>query len=161
VEEPALDTQRVPSAATETQSESDALTADPDRHEAQPGITETDPMPGEATDLPNGDGEETVAGTDEESEADFNGFEDIGTRGPRHVSTKQSDTALDRVVQAPVVINRSVAEQEAYDNELVPIIPRRTQMRNYVGGVWYNLIKGQEQFVPRTVADHFRDKGWL
>lgn len=149
VHEAEQDIVRVPSAATEGQSETDAMDADPDRHEAQAPITDTDPVPGETTDIPEGvDVEE------------FNGFEDIGTRPSRHVGRAQ-EMVQERAIQAPVVINRTEAEQLAYDNELVPIIPRITRMRNSVNGQWYNLVKSQEQWVPRSVAEHFRSKGLL
>jgi hypothetical protein len=153
VEEPPLDIERVPSAATETQSQADANALDTDRYAAQPGITDTDSLVTEASDV----GEDTDTGDDEE---DFSDFEDIGERPPRHVSQKQGHPE-ERLVQAPVRINRTEVEQQEYDSELVPIIPRKTQMRNYVSGEWYNLIKGVEQFVPRSVERHFKDKGLI
>jgi len=154
------DIQKVPSAATESQSQSDAQDADSDRYEAQLPVTETDAAPGEATDLPNITGDARVETVDDVGE-DFSGFEDISTRSPRHVSAVASPPPMERAIQAPVVVQRSAAEQEAHDREMEPIVPRRTQLRNYVGGQWYNLIKGQEQFVPRVVANHFREKGLI
>lgn len=156
------DIQKVPSAATTSQSESDALDADPDRHEAQPVVTATDAAPGEVSDVTESGVEESgVRVETDDAGEDFSGFEDIATRSPKHVSAVTAPPPPDRAIQAPVVIHRSAAEQAAHDGEMVPIIPRRTQPRNYVSGQWYNLIKGQEQFVPRVVADHFRDKGLI
>lgn len=154
-EEAPLDTQRVPSAATDAQSQADAEAADPDRYEAQPDITGTDALPAEPTDTVSVE----EADADAADEADFGGFEDIGVRGPKSVATK--DSGAQRVIQAPVVIHRDAVEEAAFQNELVAIVPRKTQQRNFINNTNYALVKGQEQFVPRSVADHFRDKGLI
>ena len=151
--EVAMDTQRVPSPATTEQSAADANAADPDRYQVQEGISDTDPLPGEPTDLP------TDEDPSDEDVEEFRGFEDISTRPLRKgVGAVEAET---RVIQAPLVINRSEAEQEAYDAELVPIIPRVTQQRVSINGRWYNFVKGMEQFVERSVAEHIRSKGLI
>jgi hypothetical protein len=167
--EASLDTERIPSPATDSQSQEDALAGDSDRYQAGPGITETDPLPGEATDVGveeaallvedadvDGDGNED----DDPEEEDFGGFEDLNQRQTKKGIASGGATKTVRAEPvAPLVIQRSVADQEEYDMELVPIIPRITQQRVNIGGEWYNFIKGMEQFVPRAVADHLRSKG--
>jgi hypothetical protein len=162
--EAATDVTRVPSPATIAQSEDDATLADPDRYQAQPGVTDTDPIEGEATDLPMDENvdddelvdEDVVDGVEEE----FTGFEDISER-PRRVGALPNAQARQSTTLTPTVIHRSEAEQEAYDMELVPIVPRINQQRVNIGGQWYNFIKGMEQYVPRAVADHIRSKGLI
>lgn len=153
-EEAPADISRVPSAATAAQSAADANDADPDRYQAAPGVTDTDPVSvDEPTDIVTAEDDQ---GPDPVDDAEFAGFEDINTR-PKSVGSVKEE----RLVQAPVVINRTTAEEQEYQAELVPIIPRKTQQRNFINNTNYALVKGQEQFVPRSVADHFRDKGLI
>lgn len=165
------DTERVPSAATESQSQVDASAADPDRYQPQDGVTETDPVPGEETDIEADNDEDEDSdkepGDDEDTGdddgGDFQGFEDINTR-PKRIRREGSDGggAAVAVAERPVIeVSRTAEEHEQYQAELVPVIPRKTQQRVNIGGEWYNFIKGIEQFVPRSVADHIRDKGLI
>lgn len=156
--EPELDISRVPSAATAAQSRDDAAEST-EFPPAKPAETDSDPLPGQVTDIgleEDDDSDLDADGVEIDAEEEFNGFEDLNTR-IHHVSQR----AEPEIAAVPLIINRTAEEQRQYDSELVPIIPRRTQMRVNIGGSWYNLVKGQEQFVPRPVADHFREKGLL
>lgn len=176
--EGATDVTRVPSPATVAQAEDDADVSDPERYQAQPGVTETDPAPGEATDLPvdgelqdddavDADAETDEAETDEDAAADegadFAGFDDISERPSRRVKASAGAPPNAQMVQtvAATVIHRSEAAQEAYMAELVPIVPRITQQRVSINGEWYNFVKGMEQYVPRAVEEHLKSKGLI
>lgn len=156
--EAALDNQRIPSPATAAQSSADAQRSDPDRYVPADGNqTDTDAHPHEATDLISGDDKimndvddeivDHIAQAEAEATSDndvvpFTGFEEPEKRGHR-----------------PIVLDAQAQEQLVDDNELVPVMPRRTVMRTKIGSTWYNFIKGQEQFVPRYVRDHISEKG--
>jgi hypothetical protein len=149
----------MPSSATEDQSSLDATGADQDRYTPQAGVTETDPVPGEATDVPG----DVVAAEDDDVET-FEGFDDDQTFEDLHTrQTKATavNAEAELVQRAPVRIFQNDAERDDYMAELVPIIPRRTQQRVSINGEWWNFIKGQEQFVPRSVMEHIRDKGLI
>jgi hypothetical protein len=150
---------RMPSAATEEQSQADVQAADPNLHLAEDVGAQTEPFPEEPTDVLEGDTGEDFQGDNSEEEEEFTQFEDLNTRSRGRVSMSPNDIPQEMV--QPVRIDRDAAEQEAYDTELIPIIPRRTQMRVSINGRWFNFTKGIEQFVPRYVADHIRERGYL
>lgn len=159
-----LDTQRVPSAATDEQSQVDAAAADPDRYRPQEGVTDTDPVAGEATDLPTDENSELASEDDEpnddaEEGDDFEGFEDINTRTRNIRRPEESKVVAPERVRT--VIDMTEEERERHAMELVPVIPRRTELRTSINGEWYNFKKGVEQFVPRAVAEHCAEKGLI
>jgi hypothetical protein len=160
--EAALDNQRIPSPATAAQSQADAERSDPDRYVPRDDQTVTDAAPGESTDLISGD-DKTMNDVDEEivdhvDEAEaqrssiaegeeippFTGFDEPEQRG--HAT-------------GPLLLDAAAQKRKVNDDELVPVMPRRTVMRTKIGPAWYNFIKGQEQFVPNYVREHLVEKG--
>jgi hypothetical protein len=159
-----IDTERVPSPATQEQSEQDAYVTDRDRYVGdRPADAIADPQPGEETDLVGGDdtvlGEEPLIDEDpdleggvdeEEGEEEFQGF----------IEPEDSQELVPAArAHRSRVVNTDYAALERDANTLVPIIPRRTLQRTKIGGKWYNFVKGQEQFVEKAIMEHIREKG--
>jgi hypothetical protein len=142
------DTVRVPSPATADQAVEDASAADPDRYRPGDGdYTGSDPLPGEATDVLGEDDDVYIAPVVEAADEPFTGFQD-----------DVAPPAL-RGHRPPQEISLTAQQRLEADNKLVPILPRRTVMRTYIGNKFWNFYKGQEQFVPASVRDHLQEKG--
>lgn len=154
--EGALDNQRIPSPATQEQSQADAENADPDRYEPRDGaFTGTDPLPGQATDVID-DGNKIM--TDEDDDTVDHIAEHEKLNNPP-VDDTVAFAGFEEPARTPVVVVDAIAQQQLQDaDELVPVTPRRTVMRTKIGAKWYNFFKGQEQFVPAWVRDHLREK---
>jgi hypothetical protein len=157
--EPAQDNVRVPAPSTVDESQAAAQVTDADRYVPSEGsVTTSDALPGQATDLVGGD-DTVLDDLDSTSVEQITEAENAAVNSDSEDGIEFSGFAEPAKTLELTTVSLTAQQQTAIDNELMPVMPRRTVMRTSIGGKWWNFFKGQEQFVPKYVRDHLLEKG--